>query len=45
MEPGLAQLVEHLTVVVEHISCTFHKCKIGIKLSLVRFRQPGTVFL
>jgi hypothetical protein len=23
MEPGLAQLVEHLTVVVEHISCNF----------------------
>jgi hypothetical protein len=39
MGPGLAQLVEHLTVVGRAYLV------VGIKLSLVRFRQPGTVFL
>ena len=37
MFPALAQLVEHLTVVVS-------KVDMGIKVSLVQIRQAGTIF-
>ncbi len=51
MAPALAQLVEHLTVVVSTFhkgrakhnlfGYTFFKGIVGIKMSLVRIRQAG----
>lgn len=45
MGPALAQLVEHLTVVVfQFLAQPFTKVDVGIKMSLVRIRQAGKIF-
>ena len=41
MGPALAQLVEHLTVVVSTFYNKVKKGIVGIKMSLVRIRQAG----
>jgi hypothetical protein len=44
MGPALAQLVEHLTVVVSKFWLNLKKVVVVIKMSLVRIRQAGKIF-